>query len=757
MTTNDWQSRLLSDEELQRTLANLGALEGMQVLQRQLELRSQSHEASGELRGEVSSHLELGLTDVVPVVEDSAVEQADKPAKAQPVQPLQTVGNTDDIAGNLNALFANRQTVKFEPSAVLPVSEIPHEVPQVAASNPGYSPVPLESNTASFFIPTFAQPLPGTESIEVITPMVQPIDPAKVSAPAAFDTAAEVSTIPDAEAEAVQTAENPLAAPIAQANPVAEWESAQSTADEIPSAEEAITAFEEAETTSNAQPTLVDDVILSVGGELDHSIEIPLIEPAPVEIEDSDLDQDAQTPTERKTKRSKTGLGKLIATWNGTGNLLFLIAAGYVAASLKFSLATALVGAFGALAVTGFGFGTAALSAKRGAQPQATLSRAAFGVRAAAIPLAIVTIAGYAATSLAGTYIVTGFHFFYPSLPGTLLGARVEYLLLGGLLLLAAFATGIDGARRLLMTRVIAYASFLWIIAVLGVSFYSSPSALTLGQVNSQQALALASVLLIVISIIWGTSAADETPELAKDLHPAKLLATGLLSHSVIGTLAVLAGFGFASVAWPAATLQILGAVFGLAAIAAMSHQIRRIADSYSGFGLVGTRWWVVVGSLAIVAAGSVSMWLFVAPKDLGPAVESLLPVAGVPVIAWLATYGVDTVLRRDDYHEVSLLRDYGFYGRVRIANLVGWVLASVVGLGFVESRVPGFQWLGYLAHPIGYSATGLQADTGVWIAFAIGVLAPLFTIGAIRQQEAEGQALARRHKDLINVLGDLQ
>jgi hypothetical protein len=149
-------------------------------------------------------------------------------------------------------------------------------------------------------------------------------------------------------------------------------------------------------------------------------------------------------------------------------------------------------------------------------------------------------------------------------------------------------------------------------------------------------------------------------------------------------------------------------------------------------------------------------MWLFVDPADLGPAVESLLPVAGVPVIAWLATYGVDTVLRRDEYHEVSLLRDYGFYGRVRVVNLTGWLLATAVGLGFVESLVPGFTWLGYLAHPLGYSATGLQADTGVWIAFAIGVIAPLFTVGSIRQQEAEGQALANRHKDLINVLGDL-
>ncbi|MDE2409147.1 MAG: hypothetical protein KGL72_02445 [Actinomycetales bacterium] len=740
MTTNDWQSRLMSDDELQHVLANLGALEGMQVLQRQLELRSQSHEASSDLREEVSSHPELGLTDVVQIID--APMSPEPEVKAEP--QVQETAPATDIAGSLNALFANRQQVSFEPVAPLEVSETPRVVPE-AVANPGYNPVPLESNTNSFFIPTFSNPLPGTESIEVVTPMAQPIDPAKVSSS-------------KSDEEPVATAETPVAAPLVQTPPVAEWESSQEPALEIPSAEEAITAFEEADTTSTAQPNLVDDVILSVGGELDESLEIPLVEPAAsvaatvtAEAIGSELGQTSPQP-----KRLKSGLGKLIATWNGTGNLLFLIAAGFATASMHFSLATVLVGAFGALAVTGFGFGTAALSAKRGAQPQATLSRAAFGVRAAAIPLVFVTIAGYAATSLASTFIVTGVHFFYPALPGLVFGLPVQYLLLGALLLLAAAATVFDGARRLLMTRTVAYVSFAWIAAVLGFGISSTPKVLDLGAVNSQQALALASVLLIVISIIWGTSAADETPQLATDLHPAKLLATGLLSHSIIGTIAVWAGFAFANVVWAPLVMQILGGLFALAAIAALSHQIRRIADSYSGFGLMGTRWWVVVGSLIIVAAGTVSMWLFVDPADLAPGVESLLPVAGVPVIAWLATYGVDTVLRRDEYHEVSLLRDYGFYGRVRVINLAGWIIATAVGLGFVESWVPGFAWLGYIAHPLGYSATGLQADTGVWIAFAIGVIAPLFTVGAIREQEAEGQALANRHKDLINVLGDL-
>jgi hypothetical protein len=187
-----------------------------------------------------------------------------------------------------------------------------------------------------------------------------------------------------------------------------------------------------------------------------------------------------------------------------------------------------------------------------------------------------------------------------------------------------------------------------------------------------------------------------------------------------------------------------------------LSHQIRRTSDSFSGFGLSGTRWWVVVLSTLLVVVGVVFGHAFVSDAEIKSGALSLLPVAGVPVVAALAIFGIDSVLRREDYHEVSLLRDYGFYGKFNWVNLGGWALAVVVGLGFVESPVPGFTWLGYLSHPLGFAATGARAAAGVWIAFLIGLLTPLLTIARIRDQEAEGIALQARHKELLNVLGDL-
>ncbi|MEY4067530.1 MAG: hypothetical protein RIQ44_742, partial [Actinomycetota bacterium] len=143
MTSNDWQERVLPDEELQAVLASVGALEGMHVLQRQLELRSQGHDSPAELRSEVPNHLELGLTGFVPVATESEpllVEPAAEPlgtseAPASPAK-AETVPSENqapgDIVSSLNAMFANRQKVSFEAPDAAPKQSVSEPEPEVS-------------------------------------------------------------------------------------------------------------------------------------------------------------------------------------------------------------------------------------------------------------------------------------------------------------------------------------------------------------------------------------------------------------------------------------------------------------------------------------------------------------------------------------------------------------------------------------------------------------------------------------------------
>jgi hypothetical protein len=779
MTSNEWQDRVLADDELQRVLANLGALEGMQVLQRQLELRSSQHEATGDLRKEVPNHLELGLTDFVPVVSEPepAPAQAPGTAPVQNPEPEQTpapdeTSNTDtaapadkpaapaDIAGNLNALFASRQRVEFDAPPALEIKPVEHKL--------DYAPIPLASDTTSFFIPTFANPLPETQSVEVVTPMLAPEALAKAS-PRAVETA---------------------------------------------SAEELVTEFEELETTSTPQPDLVDEIIRSVSepeakqaseaevapqavpsalpvsdlpeSVTDVDVDLPdtadlIIAPANVEPQapeeiwevpatenpapETAADKAANNRGNKKSAKAaegtgKSGFGVLISTWNGTGSLLMLMAAGFTAAQQGVNLVTVLLGAFGALVATGFGFGTAAISARRGRQPQATISRAAFGVRGAAVPLSFVILARYAVTSLAVVAATVAVYRYLPNVPDSfsVSGSKISlFSLVAGILLLAATVlTVLGSAARFAVTAAVGAVSIVWALVTIAAAASVQPAAFSLGgALNSGQALTFASALFILISVVWGTTATDETPLLRSNIPAPQLLATGVLSQVIFGLLAVLSGFVYQHIA-PVLVSPWVGIGFGILVILTLSHQIRRTADSFSGFGLSGTRWWVVVASALVVAVFAAIAHIFVDGPVLTVWALQLLPVVGIPVVAWLAIFGVDSVLRKDDYHELSLLRDYGFYGKVRLANLIGWAVAVILGLGFIGSDVPGFTWLGYIARILGMTAGSGTAGTGLWVAFAIGLVSPLLTIAKIRDQEAEGRALLERHKELANVLGEL-
>jgi NCS1 family nucleobase:cation symporter-1 len=677
MGTQDWQTRVLEEGELQTLLASLGALEGMQVLERQLELRSV----------EVTAAAEPEIGSAVP---ESAVDAG---AGAEIIQEI--------IPG----------------AAPAPVSS-----PAADLAAPAKPPV-----APSGWVPTFANPLPPAN--------FEPASPQSAQDAPDQSHAAEEDALVLEEQEAAELA----------AEPAETAESAQpAPAPELP-----VPAPE--------LPATFEDLDSPGWG-------IVLTEPAQEPYADDKASQEAEPSAPVKSKSSGSrGIWSLLATWNGTGILLFLMAVGFCSALQGISAASALVGGASALVFIGIGFGIAAVAARRGRQPQSTISRASFGVRGAAIPIIAVIIARYAATAVAAVAVVYALRWFLPNVGENIsvsLGFgnpsfATFYVLLGAVLAVASLLTILKAAARFVVTAVVAALSLGVVAFCIVVAFSANPNLLNnLGTVNSEHALAVASVVIIFIGVVWGTTAADETPDLRSRLLAAKLLSAGLLNFTVIGGAAIYAGYLFAMIngdIWRGAAGL---SVFGVLVVLALSHQIRRSADSFRGLGLAGTPWWVVLLSSALVAGAAAVCHELVPQSVLVTSALSLLPVAGVPVVAWLAIIGMDVVIRREDYHEVSLLRDYGFYGKFRLANLIGWALAVAIGFGFLTSDVPGFGWLGYLSRLVPISVVGLQADTGVWLAFAVALLAPLFTIPKVRDQEAEGLALQARHAELIDVAG---
>ncbi|MES1169069.1 MAG: hypothetical protein ABUL47_00095, partial [Leifsonia sp.] len=89
--------------------------------------------------------------------------------------------------------------------------------------------------------------------------------------------------------------------------------------------------------------------------------------------------------------------------------------------------------------------------------------------------------------------------------------------------------------------------------------------------------------------------------------------------------------------------------------------------------------------------------------------------------------------------HSPSLLAPGGIYPRVRVLNLLAWLVISAIGLGLVTSHIPWLGWEGFVYGLIGIGPHDLLAssDAGVFAALLLGLLVPLIGgVPAIRRQE---------------------
>jgi hypothetical protein len=137
---------------------------------------------------------------------------------------------------------------------------------------------------------------------------------------------------------------------------------------------------------------------------------------------------------------------------------------------------------------------------------------------------------------------------------------------------------------------------------------------------------------------------------------------------------------------------------------------------------------------------------------DFNEIFDAVIAICGVLVFAWAGIFVADISIRKIAYHEVSLTRDYGFYKSLNAVNLIAFIVAVGLGLGFVNSTISGLEWLGYLGNLVAATSWS-DANVGVLISLGFSVLFPLlFGRKRIRAQEAEVLAIEARKRDLEHV-----
>jgi hypothetical protein len=121
---------------------------------------------------------------------------------------------------------------------------------------------------------------------------------------------------------------------------------------------------------------------------------------------------------------------------------------------------------------------------------------------------------------------------------------------------------------------------------------------------------------------------------------------------------------------------------------------------------------------------------------------------------AWSGVFISDALGRTRGYHEVSLTRDYGFYGRFNIMNTLGFVLAVALGFGYLNGGPQLSSWTGYLGNftPEIFELAG--SNIGIAMAFGLAALFPvIFGIPRIKKQERNLAELDQRRQELKEFL----
>jgi purine-cytosine permease-like protein len=197
--------------------------------------------------------------------------------------------------------------------------------------------------------------------------------------------------------------------------------------------------------------------------------------------------------------------------------------------------------------------------------------------------------------------------------------------------------------------------------------------------------------------------------------------------------------------------------IFVVAVGLSILHLITASLYSLSGnlIGIVKIPGWVAALLVSVLVIASVLVpSYFVAASTLHESVIELVLLTGVVAAAWAGIFVSDALARTRGYHEVSLTREYGFYGKFNFVNAIGFLLAVALGFGYLNGGPQLSSWTGYLGDftPEIFDLAG--SSIGIAMSFGLAALLPIVLgIPRIRKQERNLAELDQRRQELKEFL----
>ena len=557
--------------------------------------------------------------------------------------------------------------------------------------------------------------------------------------------------------------------------------------------------------------TAVDDIVAALNrnyenAETDQSVATELAEPVPVvqndpvgfvepepiaslptvAIETSsepELEEDQEAIEVAEVSRTKTSAALSWSWISVASSPLVLVLAAFLKESGA-SLAQALVVIAGLIVTTAVFAGIGSVAAKRGSSPIAVVSRAAFGVWGNVFPaivMLLVKIVWSIALLIFGARIlsplissqpwfaVISAQFVFPAEFTALMLTAIPMVLISSL---------VAGFGGIAMLRAQQVAGAFSLIGILGIGYFvfSANSILDLQQGQLLGAPALID-LAIFCFVLFGFTVFSQSGDFARKL-PVETPGAKVFFLSFVSTLFIPLMVGVMGVLWIfmaedsfglLLTDQLIPTIAAAAPIWVFIGFV--VAVGLSVLQLLANSIYSLAGALASVAAkipGAISVLLLaivllagtlgssmlLATSSVLALLIELLILVSVVAASYTGIVIADALIRRRDYHEVSLTRDYGFYGRFNFANLIGFILATALGFGYLNGTGALSFWAGYLGDftPAIFDVAG--SNIGIAMAFGLAILFPvLFGIPRIKNQETKLAELDERREELKEYL----
>jgi len=447
------------------------------------------------------------------------------------------------------------------------------------------------------------------------------------------------------------------------------------------------------------------------------------------------------------------------------------------------SLAQSFIVLAAVLVLTSILASVGSMAAARASSSLTVVSRAAFGVWGNSLPAFLMLLAKlfwaaafiYFATRIISP-LISNQPWFADAAEALVFPTDITaaIFVLGPLVIISGVAAGIGGV---LMLRLQQLTSVLSVIAV-GVFLYFVASTYSLLDLDRGESMTQTSLIDLgfLLVAIFGFATVSLSGDFARKL-PSETPGAKVFFLTFVSTLFLPVIAGGLGLMWLFMAEDSLGSSFTNEVLATVASSapvwvfvIFVVALGVSVVQLISAAFYSVSGSMiglikmpawvsqlilvvAVLAAVLVPSYL-VGVSVLQESIVELLLLTAVVAAAWLGIIVADALARTRGYHEVSLTREYGFYGRINFANILGFVLAIALGFGYLNGGPQLSVWTGYLGNLTPEIFDLVGSNIGIAMAFGFAALFPvIFGIPRIRRQEQNLSELDQRREELKQFL----